>query len=225
MRGLNPEVQTGPICLEQLRLPRFAARDPQRPRVVALEGPNGAGKTTLCRLLASKLQMDSCLGTDQAWVSEPFKTRMIRDADWYASALFFFSGCFEQMRVLRGRPDPIVLMDRSLWSTLAVHAAASLERLDALLRVLLPIAECVQVPDLTIVLDASFETCQSRIAQKSGSARALDELTARAAFHAREREFYQWLGTQTSTLVFLDVNQRSPDQVSGAAATIIQAKA
>lgn len=225
MRGLNPEIDPGRISLDQLRLPHFAARDPMRPLVVALEGPNGAGKTTLCRLLSSNLGVDWCLGTDKAWFSEEFKTRMIRDADWYASALFFLSGCFEQMRLLRGRRDPLILMDRSLWSTLAVHAAQRLERLDALLRMLLPIAEGIQVPDLTIVLDASFATCQSRIAEKSGSARALDELTASSAFHDREREFYRWLGAQTSSLVFLDVDRRSPGQVAEAAAALIHQKA
>jgi thymidylate kinase len=213
------------ISLEELALPRFGARDPRRPAVIALEGPNGAGKTTLCRSLCSQLGVDSCLGTDRAWFSEDFKVRMIRDADWYASAMFFLSGCFEQMRVLRGRQDPFVIMDRSLWSTLAVHAAESLERLSDLLEMLKPIAAEVQIPDMTIVLDASFETCQSRIAEKTGSARALDELTATSDFHARERQFYTWLSGQSPTLAFLDVNGRSAEEVAVAGAGLIHGRA
>src|SRR4029077_6601945 len=119
---------------------------------------------------------------------------MIRDAEWPASAMFFLSGCCEQMRVLAGRPEPLVVMDRSIWSTLAVHGAESAGRLKALLAMLQPIAPQVRVPDLTLVLEASFAACQSRIAKKTGTARALDELTATAVFHAKEREFYRWLG-------------------------------
>jgi len=209
----------------RLALPRFAVRDPRRPYVVAVEGPNGAGKTTLGRALSGRLGVEYCLGTDRAWFSEEFKVRMIRDAEWHASALFFLSGCFEQMRVLRGRTDRLVVMDRSLWSTLAVHAATDVQRLLVLVQVLHPIAEMVEVPDLTIVLDASFVTCQARIAQKSGSARALDELTATASFHRSEQEFYRWLGAQTSSIVFLGTDDRNAGQVLEAATTLIAEKA
>ena len=59
-----------------------------------------------------------------------------------------------------------------------------------------PVAAQIHVPDLTLVLETDFETCQSRIARKSGVARLLDDLTATPAFHAREREFYRWLAAK-----------------------------
>jgi thymidylate kinase len=209
------------LALKPLRLPRFAERDAGRPFVVALEGANGAGKTTLCHLLSASLSAPACLGTDEAWFSDSFKTRMIRDAEWFASAMFFLSGCFEQMRLLRGRPDRLVIMDRSLWSTLAVHSAESPERLEALLAMLRPVAAQIQVPDLTLVLEADFETCQSRIALKSGAARLLDDLTAVPAFHGREQEFYHWLAGQRSEVQFLDANPVGPENISKRASALI----
>jgi thymidylate kinase len=164
------------------------------------------------------------LGTDAPWFAEPLKTRMIAEADWFASAMFFLSGCFEQMRLLRNSAAPLVIMDRSLWSTLAVHAAESPERLEALLAMLRPVAGQVRVPSLTLVLEASLAACQSRIAQKSGAARALDALTATAAFHAREEEFYHWLARQVPTLVFLDVERASPAEVLEKAAALVRRK-
>jgi thymidylate kinase len=210
--------------LESIQLPPFAPRNTNDPFVVAIEGPNGAGKTTLTLNLSHKLGAPWCLGTDEAWFAEPLKVRMIRDADWYASAMFFLSGCFEQIRTLRDRHDRLVVMDRCLWSTLAVHAAENIERLEALIAMLRPIAHQVPIPQLTIVLDASFATCQSRIAKKSGAARELDELTATVAFHTREDKFYRWLGRQSSTVVFLDVNQPSPDEVAEQALNLIRVK-
>ncbi len=144
------------LALEPLRLPRFADRDASRPFVVALEGANGAGKSTLCHLLARTFAAPACLGTDEAWLSDAFKTRMIRDAEWFVSAMFFLSGCCEQMRVLRSRPNPLVIMDRSLWSTLAVHGAENPKRLETLLAMLRPVAAQIHVPDLTLVLEAEL---------------------------------------------------------------------
>jgi len=213
------------LALDPLRLPRFASRDATRPFVVALEGANGAGKTTLCQLLSRQFAAPACLGTDEAWFSDSFKTRMIRDAEWFASALFFLSGCLEQMRVLRGRPDPLVIMDRSLWSTLAVHGAESPERLEALLAMLRPVAAQIHVPDLTLVVEAGFETCQSRIARKSGAARLLDELTANSGFHAREQEFYRWLARQRSEIQFLDANEAGPENIADRASALIRERA
>src|SRR5271165_5710468 len=158
-------------ALQSLRLPAFREPSARGPVVVAIEGPNGAGKTTLSWALSRRLGVPWCLGTDEAWFAEPLKVRMIRDAEWHASAMFFLSGCFEQARLLRNHSDRLVIMDRCLWSTLAVHAAESLERLKALIAMLQPVARHIEVPHLTLVLEASFVTCQSRIAQKSGTAR------------------------------------------------------
>jgi len=213
------------LAFEPLRLPQFARRAAAGPLVIALEGSNGAGKTTLCGLLSHSLAARDCLGTDKAWFTDSFKTRMIRDAEWFASAIFFLSGCFEQARVLRSWPDPLVIMDRSIWSTLAVHGAESPKRLEILLDMLRPIASQIHVPDLTIVLEADFETCQSRIAHKSGTARLLDELTAVPAFHGREVEFYRWLAGQRSEVVFLDANQVGPETLAERAAALVRERA
>lgn len=210
------------IELDSLFLPRFAAPDPLVPFVVALEGPNGAGKSTLCQWLSRKLGTPACLGTDAAWFSEQFKTRMIRDAAWFSSAMFFLSGCFEQMRLLRARPEPLVIMDRSLWSTLAVHAAEDGRRLQALLAMLQPVAPEIAVPGLTLVLEAGFETCQSRIARKSGEARLLDNLTATPDFHAREKEFYRWLARQRAEVRLVDANDPDPESIGARALGLIR---
>ena len=147
---------------------------------------------------------------------------MIRDAEWFASAMFFLSGCFEQMRGLPSSGTPLVIMDRSLWSTLAVHAAEDVERLEAILTMLGPIAAEIHLPDLTLVLEASFETCQTRISHKEGLSRALDALTATTDFYMREREFYRWLGCRLPTVRFLEVNTLTPAQASAAALALVR---
>ncbi|HTL16785.1 MAG TPA: deoxynucleoside kinase [Patescibacteria group bacterium] len=208
---------------ESLRLPRFS--EPTKgPAIIAIEGPNGAGKTTLSWALSRKLGVPWCLGTDEAWAAENLKTRMIRDAEWFASAMFFLSGCFEQTRLLQQRSDRIIMMDRSFWSTLAVHGATEPEHLRAILEMLRPIEQSVVIPALTIVLEASFSTCQTRIARKTGVARALDELTATMEFHRNEAGFYHWLGGQSPSIVFLDANLEDPDKVAESALALAKTK-
>ena len=221
-RAGEPDLATDE--LGRLRLPAFSAPPAARPFIVAIEGPNGAGKTTLSWALSRELGVPWCLGTDEAWFAEPLKVRMIRDADWHASAMFFLSGCFEQSRVLRQRCDPTVVMDRSLWSTLAVHAGQSTARLETLLTMLAPVAHLICLPQFTLVLEASFATCQARIANKTGTARALDELTATAAFHERERQFYRWVGQQSNTLGFLDTNHANAAEVARRALEVIRSR-
>ena len=211
------------LVLNRLTLPRFSFGQ-DSPIVVAVEGPNGAGKTTLCHALARSMGVPFCLGTDPAWFTDTLKARMIRDAEWHASALFFLSGCFEQMRLLRQRPQPIVIMDRCLWSTLAVHAAQDVQHLRALVAMLRPIARFIQGPRLTLVLEASFATCQTRIAKKPGLARALDELTATQAFHQREREFYRWLGRRAPNVIFMNVDKDTEEQVSNRGLELLHKK-
>lgn len=208
--------------LQTLSLPRFGLGTEPGPVVVAIEGPNGAGKTTLSWALSRKLGVSRCLGTDEAWFAEPLKVRMIRDADWHASAMFFLSGCFEQTRLLRKRADRLIIMDRCLWSTLAVHAAESADRLQVLFSMLAPIAARIQAPHLTLVLEASFATCQSRIANKSGTDRVLDELTATSGFHERERQFYRWLSSQAPGILFLDADRGAADEVAEHALTLLK---
>jgi thymidylate kinase len=211
------------LLLNRLRLPRFA-QSSSAPLVVAIEGPNGAGKTTLCHALARSMGVPFCLGTDPAWFTDTLKARMIRDAEWHSSALFFLSGCFEQMRLLRQRPQPLVIMDRCLWSTLAVHAALDVQHLRDLVTLLRPIAPLIHVPHLTVVLEASFATCQTRIAHKPGLARALDELTANKAFHAREGEFYQWLSRRAPNVIFMNVDQGTAKDVAERGLALVRKK-
>lgn len=218
----HPDVEEYRRELDNLSLPKFAALATDRPFVVAVEGPNGAGKTTLCRTLAEKMGATHCLGTDEAWFGPAFKTRMIRDAAWYASAMFFLSGCFEQMRLIQTRTEPLIIMDRCLWSTFAVHGAETPLRLAALIEMLRPIASEIPLPHRTLVLEASFSTCQARISRKSGEAKALDELTATERFHSRERELYRWLSTQIPNVTFLDANEAGPERVANQAMTAIQ---
>ena len=202
-----------------------------RPFLVAIEGPNGAGKTHLCALLGQALGAATLRGVPAAWDDSPLKLHAIRDADWLASAMYFLSGVIESSRQAAGHHVPMVVggdvklqvMDRSLWSTLAVHYAHDPARLDTLLPLLELAADRLAVPDLTIVLEADAATCRQRIACKPDAEQELDAASpSDEAFRLREREFYHWLSDQGPKVVFLDANIRTPKDVCCKAVQLIR---
>lgn len=205
------------------RLPLSLKASLGAPFVVAIEGPNGIGKTTLCTRLSERFGWPLLRGVPGDWEKAAIKLHMIRDADWLASALYFLSGVIESSREAVQGEAPVCLMDRSLWSTLAVHYAHDPSRLARLLPLVDLLADRFKTPDLTIVLEASAAACARRTARKDRHERELDAASpAHEGFQSREREFYQWLAEQWPRVVFVDAEQNDPEAVFNQAAKLIQ---
>jgi thymidylate kinase len=215
--------ETRRLEAERAKFPRPPAVSTKRSFLVAVEGPNGAGKTQLCSLLGQALGAAALRGVPAAWEDSSLKLHMIRDVDWLASAMYFLSGVIESSRQAALSDVKLQVMDRSLWSTLAVHYAHDPARLETLLPLLELAADRLAVPDLTIVLEADAETCRQRIARKSGAEQELDAASpSDEAFRLREREFYHGLSDQGLKVVFLDANDGTPEDVCLRAAQLIR---
>ncbi|MDP1525681.1 MAG: pyruvate kinase [Rhodocyclaceae bacterium] len=167
--------------------------------LIAIEGGNGVGKTTLIeRLRATHPDWTIRRGVPDAWMEPQMKMRMIRDADWMASAFYFFSGSMELKRELmqfiqRQVSPPKICLDRSLWSTLAVQVGHDPKRLAKLMPILELMGGHICVPNKTVVLTASPETLRQRVSEKELSERVFDELTQNYDYWERESAFYHWL--------------------------------
>ncbi len=224
--NLARDVITYEICRQanaRRRLPRSLTTSNGQPHVVAIEGPNGSGKTHLCSLLAERLALTVLRGVPAGWEDSAQKLRMIRDADWLASAMYFLSGVIESSRQAALAEGKLQVMDRSLWSTLAVHYARDPARLERLMPLIDLAADRLKTPDLTIVLEASLDACDRRISHKSGKERELDAAArADGGFHQRERVFYHWLASQGPRVVFLDAENDDPEDVYRCAAERIR---
>jgi pyruvate kinase len=215
--------ETRRLEAERTKFLRPPAAATGRPFLVAIEGPNGAGKTRLCSLLGQVLGAATLRGVPAAWEDSALKLHMIRDADWLASAMYFLSGVIESSRQAALGDVKLQVMDRSLYSTLAVHYAHDPARLETLLPLFALAADRLALPDLTIVLEADARTCRQRIARKSGAEQQLDAASpSNEAFRLREREFYQWLAGHGLKVVFLDANAGTPEDVCRRAAELIR---
>jgi thymidylate kinase len=215
--------ETRRLEAEHVKFLRPSAASARKSFLVAIEGPNGAGKTRLCALLGQVLGAATFRGVPTAWEDSARKLYMIRDADWLASAMYFLSGVIESSRQAVQCGGELQVMDRSLWSTLAVHYAQDPVRLETLLPLFQLAADRLTIPDLTIVLEADAETCRQRIARKPGAEQELDAASpSDEAFCLREREFYHWLSDQGPKVAFLDANQGTPEDLCQQAAQLIR---
>ncbi len=206
-----------------VRLPPALSAAIGTPRVVGIEGPNGSGKSLLCQKLSQRLRATSLRGVPLEWEAPEMKLRMIRDADWLASAMYFLSGVMESSRQLRKDGGKLAIMDRSVWSTLAVQYAHDPQRLAPLMSLLSVAGDRIKAPDLTIVLEASPATCRGRIAGKPALEQQYDSAEPAAEdFQSRQRDFYRWLAQQWPGVVFLDTEGCDGQAVCDKAESLIR---
>ncbi|WP_434999626.1 hypothetical protein ACRZ5S_17610 [Vibrio scophthalmi] len=196
---------------EGLLLPTFHLSEIHTP-VIALEGHNGAGKSTIATLICDYFKKDIHLGVPDLFLVGGRKYRMVAEANWQGSALYFLSGVIDKIRELRmiSQPEDFHLIERSLWSTLSAHASEDPERLAKLVTVIHEMGIEYCEPDYTIVLTATFEHCYQRIQlKKSVEEKALDSLVTHEAYYLKEAVFYRWLMRQRPKRVFeIDVTGR-----------------
>jgi thymidylate kinase len=180
--------------------------------IVALEGPNGAGKTTLmrgyaalhpdilCRLCVPDIYMDC----------HDMKSYMLFEASALGSAFYFLSGLFEAKREDEKAGNSKILIDRSIWSTFATAYAKDEDSIKPLFKVLNAIQDYIHLPDETVVLRASYETCTQRSGKKSAG-KEFDKDTLKQ--FNKKMEFYTILKQQGYQVSFIETDNRDKNEV------------
>jgi len=192
--------------------------------IVAIEGANGAGKSTLCKALANHFNTSIKFGIPDIFLQKDLKEKMIIDAHWYSSSLFFISGAIEQIKEFRKNKNKIIISDRSIWSTLSVQTSENPKRLKSLIDISFNLENVDIEPDITIILRANYKTCRERISYKSKDEQMLDELINSKEFYQKEDQFYNWLTFQRDNIINIDVNDITELDLSNNIIDIINAR-
>ena len=171
-------------------------------RLIAIEGPNGAGKSTVCSRVTERLGAVSMRGVPSLWEDVSLKTRVLSSKHWQAALFHYLAGTIELQADLPAEGN--VIIDRCIWSTLAVHATMDPGRIRTVLGALDMVAAEIPFPDITIYLDTDFASCQARIANKPRLEQQWDEVgpTGLSA-HKRERDLFAWLAQAGVPIVFV----------------------
>jgi thymidylate kinase len=184
--------------------------------IVTIEGHNGVGKSTITQLACEHFNSMRHLGVPDLFLEGGRKYRMIVEASWEASALYFLSGVADKLREISELNNPGgYFIERSLWSTLSAHTSEDPERLNKLLNILSELGIQQFEPDYTVILTAPFQQCIDRISNKDCPEEiTLDKRLMYKEYYEVERAFYSWLEKQRPDRVLLvDCSGRESSEV------------
>lgn len=160
--------------------------------VYAVEGLNWVGKSILIESLKSG-RSDICTTycvPDIFTEHKDLKHYIFDHSEPMVSPLFYLSGLVVSVREIRNITEKFIILDRSIWSTLAAAYSKGTETFDLLVDMLVLLQDKIRIPDRVIMLRASFETCLSRIMTK-GECKEFDKDSKRD-FELKSR-FYDLL--------------------------------
>lgn len=179
--------------------------------IFSIEGCNGAGKTTLLNKYMKDHPDTECrlCVPDIYQTVKDMKQYMLFESSQLCSALYYLAGAVEVFNCHKADYSK-VLFDRSVWSTFAAAYAKDETIVPILFKCLNAIKQQVFLPNLIIVLDASYETAKARSLRKSaGGEFDKDEIDE----FSKKREFYDLLKDAGYPIVFIDVNYKNAEEV------------
>ena len=197
--------------MSKLEIPFIPPTHPNDIFVFSIEGCNGAGKTTLFSRYKKDHPDTECrlCVPDIFQTAKDMKRFMLFESSQLCSALYYLAGAVEVFNS-HNKSFSKVLFDRSIWSTFAAAYAKDETTIPILLNCLNAIKQQVFLPNLIIVLDASFETAKARSSKKSsGGEFDKDEIEA----FMKKRNFYNLLKDAGYPILFIDVNNKNAEEV------------
>lgn len=197
--------------MQKVEIPYIKPSHSEEVFVFSIEGCNGAGKTTLLnRYMREHLDTECQLCVPDIYQTcKDMKKYMLLESSQLCSALYYLGGIVEVFHKHNTEYSK-VLFDRSVWSTFAAAYAKDKSIIPILFNCLSAINEQVFLPNLIIVLDASFETCKSRSSRKSNGGEF--DKDDKDAFY-NKREFYSLLKEAGYPVLFIDVNEKNANEV------------
>lgn len=179
-----------------LVLPEILTQSNTNKRVIAFEGVDGCGKSTLCQQLGENYSGFRFVPIPHDYVSMPFKEYLTFSASYIGKALVYAASLADRKERAERLDSQVtnVVMDRSLWSTIALSYARYPDLAQDITNLFSSIAKYIPIPDIVYVLDVPYEICRERIAQRSRDAQRFDIMPMED--YRRHMDFYYWLDKQ-----------------------------
>ena len=180
--------------------------------IVAIEGLNGVGKTTLVEHVgASFPSIKTSQSTPAIYIKNiEIRSYILFSASQMASALYYLSGITDLTSLLKREPSRSILLDRSIWSTLAAAYAKDPQIVPMLFSLLSEMQDYLMIPDYIVVLNASYKTCLERIAKKH-SGKEFDKDSEE--IFDKKKEFYGILKNAGYPMQFIETDDLDPNEV------------
>lgn len=190
-------------------------------KFIVIDGPNGCGKSTVLRLTAAGLRSQ---GYRVHETKEPTKTPLGllakeldgKTASHTAYACLIAADRHEHSAAVQAHlaSNDFVISDRYLSSSLVLNVARGVPR-----DFILAVNQGILVPDLTVILDATPDELDRRMAQRGQGITAGERLTTRADESERYRKLTTELARYSRRVHHLDTTVQTADET---AAQVVQ---
>ena len=186
-------------------------------KIFAFEGHNGVGKSSVAKQVAINVKAKYLYGVDEEVLISGLKEKFIKKASWYSSALFFLSGSMETKRKIDNEyKENTFILDRSFWSTLAVHWDRSESDRKQLKSIVDYGKQFLPIPSIIFILTADYEECNKRINMKKNCIEKDLDSVVNEEYYLKEKVFYNWLlenNSEDTKIIKIDTTDKSEEEV------------
>lgn len=186
-------------------------------KIFAFEGHNGVGKSSVAKHVAINIKARYLYGVDEDTLILGLKEKFIKKASWYSSALFFLAGSMETKRKIDNEfKENIFILDRSFWSTLAVHWDRSESDKKQLESIVDYGKQFLPIPNIIFILTADYEECNRRINMKKNCIEKDLDSVVDEEYYLKEKKFYNWLeenNKEYTKIIKIDTTTKSEQEV------------
>lgn len=182
---------------------------------IAFEGVDGCGKSSLCEYLCNNTDDYKFVKIPKPYVTMPFREYLVLNASDMASALIYTASMVERKNIINNfnkNEVSCAVLDRSLWSTLALKYVLNPECFESVLRMFESIAEYLPIPDTTYVLNVPYEICRERICARLPEEQRFDVMSQEE--YNKHMSFYLWLEKQNVGVKLITPQNKSIAEIA-----------
>ena len=179
--------------------------------IIAFEGVDGCGKTSLCEHFDGYDGRFYFARIPEAYIQRPFKDHLVFHTTHISSALIYAGSLVDRKKLYDSDEQKrIAILDRSIWSTLALLYARNPESVQMVIDVFSTIADNLPIPDVVYVLDVPFEVCRERIKTRNPNIKKYDDM--KKAEYEKHLEFYHLIEQFGVNIKFVQTENMSYDE-------------
>ena len=193
--------------INDLRIPDSLIECHTRNHIFAFEGVDACGKTSICDAFPFYSNEVVFVRIPGAYINEPFKHYLYFETSPMSSALIFTASLIDRLRKAQTHSGKYVVMDRSLWSTVALNWAQTPQVAQDVLNLFGSVVAYLPIPEKAYVLDVPYEVCRERVLNRSNVAQKYDDMPY--SEFQRHMEFYYWLAEKEVGVTIISPGTKS----------------
>lgn len=183
--------------------------------IIAFEGHNGVGKSTIHKRLKDYFKNDKNYifdyGIEKAFQNNRDQFSVCDGTDYITLFIYFMAGSIsEYLKNNSKNNNKVFIYERSFWSSLYANANLNSKEWKELKSFIDDCSAYLPIPNLIIILTASYETCKDRMEKRK------EQDDVNESIYNNEVQVYNWLEKETpfgSIVIKINTDIYSEDEI------------